>query len=1194
MKRSCRAAAGGMGLMLALLAAALPAQESVKKPETDKPQWQRLLQGQDANKAAEQEKQLLQLVQAGQWTEAIKVAEKLLDLRTRVQGADHWQAINARLDVDTIRRMLRSKKEEQQSYRRALVMESQAEAFMAAGRYREAQPLLEQALAIRRNMLGEENSDTASSYNSTGYNLYLLGKYSEAERGLGKALAIRLKVLGEGHPDTASSYDNVALNLHALAKYKEAEEGSRKALAIFRKTLGEEHPDTATSYSNVAYNLGPQAKYKEAEENFRKALAIQLKVLGEEHPDTARSYNNLSQNLQDQGKLREAEEGLRKTVVLCRKVLGEEHPNTATCYSNLALNLHAQGKYQEADEGYRKALAIRLKVVGEEHPNSALGYYNLASNENAQHKYKEAEKDYRKALAIRRKLLGEEHPHIASSYNGIASNLKAQGKYAEADEGYRKALAIRLKVLGEDNPETAISYTNVALNLHAQGKYQEAEEGLRRALAIFRKVLGEEHYDTVTGYRNLASNLYAEGKYKEAESYFVRAAESFAKARLQVAGTGLERAAYTSEQSPLPPLAAVLARNGKPDEAWQRFEESLARGTWDDLSARLRRPQAEREKQTQITSRIDRLNQRITANTDTAKSTREQRTQRGELLSELRVALDELALFNQQLEKKYGPIAGQVLPRSQIQEALPADAALLAWLDIPVQSQAADPNGEHWAILLRSAGDPVWVRLHGSGEKGAWTDDDTKLPAQLRQALQSSRGLWNPLAQRLRQQRLDPLAQHLKGVRRLIVLPSTAMAGIPIEVIADKYTISYAHSGTMHAHLLRQPAPTGKGLFVLADPVFDASTAVAKAQPLPPAGVLLTVVVPGSNAARAGLKPNDVLLRYGETDLAGPKDFKPQAQSNDPDKRIPVVVWREGHTMKQQVLPGKLGIGIAREPAPQAMAEQRRIDRLVSRSSDEGKWARLPGTRIEAASLQRLVGKDAPVQLLLDSDASEQRLNELAQRGELGNYRYIHLATHGEVNDTFPLRSAVILSRDHLPDDKQRTELLLSGQPIADGRLDAEEALMRWNLHCDLVTLSACETALGKYERGEGFVGFAQSLILCGTRSVCLSLWKVDDTATALLMERFYQNLLGKREGLKAPMTKAKALAEAKTWLRTLPREEAIARAASLTQGVSRGKAAAKLAPLPVPSSTSQEKSGDCPFAHPHYWAAFILMGDPR
>jgi hypothetical protein len=148
----------------------------------------------------------------------------------------------------------------------------------------------------------------------------------------------------------------------------------------------------------------------------------------------------------------------------------------------------------------------------------------------------------------------------------------------------------------------------------------------------------------------------------------------------------------------------------------------------------------------------------------------------------------------------------------------------------------------------------------------------------------------------------------------------------------------------------------------------------------------------------------------------------------------------------------------------------------------------------------------------------------------LSSYRYIHLATHGALNDRLPLQSAVILSRDHLSDPLKQLE---AGQPVYDGRLTAEAVLERWDLHADLVTLSACETALGKYEGGEGFVGFTQALLLSGARSVCLSLWRVDDTATALLMQRLYANLLGQRKGLKKPLGKAEALAEASVAART-------------------------------------------------------------
>jgi tetratricopeptide (TPR) repeat protein len=1385
-----------MGLVVALLTAALSAEETAKKTDAVKPPWQRYLQGEDAKKAGEQEKQLAQLQEASKFSDALKTAEALAALRGKVQGKEHWQTVSARSEVEAIRRVLHQEKEEQTAYASIFALKRQAGILQSKGRYREAQPLREKVLAINRKVLGEEHCHTATSYNSLALDLNSQGKYREAEEGLLKALAIRRKVLGEEHPDTAGVYSNLALCLKAQRQYKEAEDNCRKALAIkrkvlgekhvstantydnlaaclnaqhqykeaednyrkaltirrkvlgeehpntarvysnralnldaqlhykeaednyrkalairrkvlgeedlstanthnnlalnqkaqgkykeaeegfrqaltihrkvlgeehpntakvyynlalnqtaqhkyaeaeecfrkaltnSRKVLGEEHPDTARVYSNRASNLKAQSKYKEAEDNYRKALAIARKVLGEEHRNTANSYNDLALNLNAQGKYKEAEDNLRKALALKRKVLGEEHPETIGVYNNLAVNLNDQGKYREAEEGFRKALVIRRKVLGEEHPDTAHSYGNLAENQTAQGKYAEAEKNARNALAICRKVLGEEHPDMAGSYsnlafcldalrrhkeaeechrkslaidrkmlgeehlstakgyNNLAVNQRFQGKYKEAEEGFRKALVIQRKVLGEEH-QTATSYNNLAVNLDGQGKYREAEKGYRKALAIKRKVLGEEHPATVTGYNGLAYNKYAQGEYGEAERLWSQTAPSLAKNRLHIAASGLERATTTSELSTLPSLAAVLARNGKSEDAWQRFEESLGRGTWDDLTTRLRWTDAEQVKQTQLVARLDRLDKLIEKTAAVKEPTSEQIKHHEDLLTQRRQTQDELYIFAHHLEEIHGPIAGQVFSRANIQASLPSDSALIGWLDIAGQPKAADPNGEHWAVLLCSAGPPVWVRLRGNGDKEAWTDADTRLPAELRTALQSPRGSWRPLAERLREQRLQPLAKHLAGVRRLIVLPSTALAGMPIEVLAEGYTVSYAHSGTMYAYLRKQRRPETKGLFALADPVFEPPAATDRPQPLPPGGVLLTMVLPRSNAALSGLKPNDVLLRYGDTDLTHPADLKPLPETTDADKRVSVIVWRDGQTLRKQVRPGKLGAVLASEPAPRALAEQRRLDqRLAStRGGDGDKWDRLPGTRIEVASLRRLFAS-APSRLLLDSESSEQRLHELAQNGELGKYRYLHLATHGEVDDRAPLRSAVILSRDQLPDPGKQLD---AGLPIYDGRLTAEEVLRQWHLHSELVTLSACQTALGKYERGEGFVGFAQSLILSGSRSVCLSLWKVDDAATALLMERFYQNLLGSRAELKGPLAKAAALAEAKAWLSALSREEALKRVASLSKGVARGKRPA-LPPLEVPTAIVETKEAR-PFAHPYYWAAFVLVG---
>jgi CHAT domain-containing protein len=122
-------------------------------------------------------------------------------------------------------------------------------------------------------------------------------------------------------------------------------------------------------------------------------------------------------------------------------------------------------------------------------------------------------------------------------------------------------------------------------------------------------------------------------------------------------------------------------------------------------------------------------------------------------------------------------------------------------------------------------------------------------------------------------------------------------------------------------------------------------------------------------------------------------------------------------------------------------------------------------------------------------------------------------------------------------------------------------------------------------------LGFTQALLQKGARSVVLSRWKVDDAATALLMTRFYQNLLGSRKGTK-PLGRAAALWEAKKWLRNLTSAEATKRLAALVDGIPRGERGSIKAALST-RKPDAPKGEDRPFAAPYYWAAFVLIGDP-
>ena len=154
-----------------------------------------------------------------------------------------------------------------------------------------------------------------------------------------------------------------------------------------------------------------------------------------------------------------------------------------------------------------------------------------------------------------------------------------------------------------------------------------------------------------------------------------------------------------------------------------------------------------------------------------------------------------------------------------------------------------------------------------------------------------------------------------------------------------------------------------------------------------------------------------------------------------------------------------------------------------------------------------------------------------------------------------------------------------------DDRITASEILSSWNLNTDLVVLSACSSGLGPYRMGEGYLGFSQALFVAGSDSVILTLWDVDDVASALLIRRFYQNLFSSK---KAGQThsKATALHEAKSWLRNLTKDQL---SKFLNEFPNHQIGSVRNKNL---VSRSKKSLSAKPFAHPMYWAGFVLIGE--
>lgn len=1179
------------------------------QPATDVlPPWQRMLTGEDLERAEALFNQITSLRERGKYAAAIPLAEEILTVRQRVQGADHWKTGDAARSIKELTHIAHYPQDVQMELAEVDASLPRITEMRQQGRNAEALELIQANLVVLRRVLGDDHLFTQDLNVWMSSILIDQRKLSEAETILRDALERYRQELGKDHPKMIKLIHTTGRLFEFRDDLYKAEAYYRDSLRGFRRVFGDEDPYTLTNARNLGRLLVSMGNLSEAELLIREVFDTCRTVLGEDHPVTKSCNNTMAYVLFNQQNFAEAEPFLRKNLVSARESRGDDDPNTLVTVFNMGHFLSAQNKIGEAAPYTHLALEGFRRMLGEDHPFTLEAMDELGQLYLAQGKLSEAESYISKALAGRRRVLGNDHTDTLHSLIRMGWLLRAQEKLSEAEPYFREALEGFRNKHGDNHSFTLTKIRNMAILFQDQGRLSEAEPLLRRVLETQRQVFGKKHPVLAESLNSLAYLSAAKGDYATAETLWAEAADIYESTRLKVSHDGLDRLHYAAKQSPFLPLAACLARRSKFRSAWEYYEANLARGLLDALSTRHVRPldAAERRREISLLGRINSLDERISALSGQKEAVDQAEEAQDKLKSyrdKREGLLAEWSQFEREMTAKYGAAAGEVYPLARIQARLSADSALLGWVDIEGDPHAVEPHGEHWACVVRHEGEPSWIKLPGSGEGEEWTASDSGLAKGLRRILRAGSSgqaarRQQELIQRLHEQRIAPVEPHLPGIRHLIILPAGRLSGIPVELLTDNYAVSYCPSGTMYAWLKEKTGvregktSDGHGsLLALGDPVFRKQKELSEAQPdLPKYGVLVTSMTADSNAARNGIQRGDILLAYGGETLAGPGDLAaavekaaedaPQAKepalsgtdrgeekTSGDSSEVPVQVWRDGRTLEKTVSPGKLGIRPAMQPAPEAMQFTRRLDDAMEVARGPS-FNPLPGTRREVEAIGDLFKQDkdqtGPL-LLLGADASERRLETLSASGELAKFRFLHLATHGVMDGRRALQSALILSQEELPDS---IEQVLDGKEIYDGRLTGEQIVRTWKLDADLVTLSGCDTALGQEAGGEGYLGFSQALFVAGAPSLVLSLWRVDDQATMLLMRRFYENMLGRfdeeREVLNRKyrpgdaLPKSEALLEAKCWLRTY--------------------------------STSPSVR---PYEDPHYWAAFILIGDP-
>ena len=331
--------------------------------------------------------------------------------------------------------------------------------YQRLGLFERAAPLLEEAYAIGR---GVDSARMASTMSEFGVLIRDRGDAVAATPILEEALAMRRRVLGDVDKDVAVSLVELGRAFEDRGQYDRAEPLLREALSIRQQIFGELHRETATSKSALALVLLQRGDLAGAEPLFREALETSRKVLPADHPNVGAGWNNLGLLLLDKGDYAAAEPMLREALAIRRKQFGDRHPSLWANELNLSVSLREQGKVDEAAAILIEGLgALRDSPGNHDMPMARLSV-NLGKVYLARQEPAAAEKVLRDALAYEQRLLTPDPFRIATAKSVLGEALTALQRYDEAHTLLGDAAAAQKDSRGRQVREAAATTARIA------------------------------------------------------------------------------------------------------------------------------------------------------------------------------------------------------------------------------------------------------------------------------------------------------------------------------------------------------------------------------------------------------------------------------------------------------------------------------------------------------------------------------------------------------------------------------------------------------------------------------------------------------------------------------------------------------------------------------------------------------------
>ena len=1028
-----------------------------------------------------------------------------------------------------------------------------AELYVIQRDYHRAETFLTEALEIRQKA-GENSPDVAATLSNLGFLHYQQGNYVKAGTLYDQSWSI-WKPIVESKPkwskplnfvpflnnlalykpkqkltsiDFSVFLNNLALLHQSRGRYEEAEALYNRSRSIWETVLLEaKHPCVAAIQDNQAELYEVQGRYSEAESFYNKALAI-WESLGTDGPDMTLAMQHLAffYRVRDKYVLNHPHADSRsEKPILSETRFSANLPDAAKKLENLARIASKQGKYAEAERHYRRL----LRTLAPERIDAARAQNNLGILYCRQGKYPEAELLLQSALRTLEAALGANHPDVADALDSLAELYYKQAKYSEAEPFYKRSLAIFEAEFGQDHPDVANALKNLSALYRAQGKHDQAKSTIDRAIRIFDNTTGYPQ-SRVSAYALQAKLFKQKGDSDGAFRALEEALRSTEELRPQIGGGEQTRAGFFEKYADLFDLMTEWQlEDGKIEKAIEYAERGRARVLLDQLAVGkidlrrnipedIRQPLEKREMKAK--SKLAEYQQRITLTRSRKDlSDADRLTRITELEEGLRTAYREYQQVYEDI-KNASPLwrdlittGGKPVSLRTIQRQLiPMDGLMLIYQIGKVQSNifVIPPKGQNPEAIPLIVNDRIAKQLKvdagpltsavlqqilsarldtTSRNRGGGTSSESEVTSLL-----PSRGLKRRKAAYATspEARLHALWQLLvpNGLwetlvesSEVILIPDSALHQLPFEMLvvhleetATRYwldegpVIRYAPSSTTLYNIEKRPpsriTPNINQPLVLslANPIYD---------------------------------PVKVIQRLKSQSTSRWEQVRKKSTNlGSQVKKRSMNLWKQTVDLR-----GKIPFVRTRDSYERA----------------GGLLIELPGTALETEEIRKAFASSG-VLPLTELKATEPQLRE-----NVSGKRYVHLATHGLVDERGrSLFSALALTPP--PGEATTTE--------DDGFLQLYE-IYELNLsECELAVLSACQSNVGTNFEGEGVFALSRGFLAAGSRRVIGSQWSVDDASTAELIGNFFRKIAAmEKAGERIDI--AQALRDAKRHVRS-------------------------------------------------------------